>query len=150
MAFDRKKPEDLQRLKVEVFSDPDRVGYAEKIDNPRAILRRLNIPSRNPTGATLKKPIETITARDVGGVVDPAEYAALSEFDREFIKSMLYQNCDVTFKAYKSKFIRIFPAGSVSVAAMRALRIAPASRAEELFGYGTTITSRDWIDSRDS
>jgi hypothetical protein len=63
---------------------------------------------------------------------------------------MLYQPDSVTFGAYEKRFLEIFGVNSVTVSTMQDLQVEPASRAQDLFGYDTTITLKDWFAARDS
>lgn len=139
MAFDFTIT-DREKLYSEIENDPEAVGYPEFIpDNFGAILVLINDPASNPNADLQLKPVDEVTVVEVAGAINPTEYAALSEYDKEFIKSVINRPMDEVISPYKGKFIQVFPNGTTTFANLQTLREHTASRAEVLFGYGSVI-----------
>lgn len=150
MTFDRRSATDLTTLKNEVNNDPALIGYSGSVNLTRDLLALLNTPASNTTGATVNRSIDDVTVAELSAVVDSTEYAALSEYDKEWVKSLIAQPQDAALPPYKAKFLSIFGAGSdTRTAALRLLSRA-ASRAEELFGIDTVLSRHDWIAAREN
>jgi hypothetical protein len=149
MPFDRTNSADLTALKTEVNTDPQSIGYNAS-GSTQGILDLLNTASSNTTGATTTKPISDLIVAEVAAEIDPTEYSLLTGYAQEWVKSMINQNSEASLIAYKDKFLDLFGAGSATRTNVQALLSPAASRAEELFGYGTVIDRNDWITARDS
>lgn len=149
MAFDRTNPSHLLALKNEVNLDPAGMGYIPSggtID----ILNLLNLAENNVGGDTVLRPTEELDVPDIAAIISPAEYAALSEYDKEWVKMFINKPAEEMLRPYQSKFLQLFPNGSVTRTAALALRPKPASRSEVLFGVNTFISRDDWFAARDS
>lgn len=149
MAFDRNDAAQLAELKSEVTVDPVTQGY-----NPDStqggVLDLLNIAANNngPTVAT--RDIDDVTVPEVSEIIDPTEYAALTEYDKVWVNTFINQD-GAAIRPYKAKFLAIFPNGTATFAAAIALLDVPNSdRGDVLWGSPTTITSEDWFAARDS
>lgn len=150
MAFNRTDPTDLTTLKNEVNTDPNAQGYAAVIDSTGEILKLLNDPALNQGSPTINRPTEELDVPEIAGVIDGNEYAALGEYDKEWVKMFINQASDVTLKPFQSKFLEVFAIDSNTTIAALALRAKPASRAEIVFGVNTIIGREDWLAARDS
>ena len=153
MAFDRDNPTDLATLKNEVSGDPAAMDYAGKAaggQNTDDLLRMLNTASENVGGENINRPTEELDIPDLAEVIDSSEYAALSEYDKEWVKMFIDRPAAELLKPYQAKFLAIFGAGSATRTAALALRSKPATRAEVLFGVNTVISRQDWFAARDS
>ena len=146
MAFDRNNAADLAALKSEVQTDPAARGYAAVAGDTSALLKLLNEDS----GESVQIPTEDLDIPDIAAVIDATEYAALSEYDKEWVRMFINQPVEIQLKQFQTKFLAIFPQGSVTLAAVVALRDRTGSRAEKLFGAGTEINRSQWIAARDS
>lgn len=158
MSFDNTDATDLAELKSEVAVDPEALGYAAVVDETDALLSLLN----DPNDATLlPKP-----------GIDPAEVRAATTFDayndlsideQEWIRWMTGANAannGSSLRVTTDLRARLTGPDSASIwsaaerdamnAAMLALIDVPASRAEILWGYGTSISRADWFAARDS
>lgn len=148
--YDPKNQDNRTALKNEVDTDPVAIGYAPVKEITKQLLSLLNEAVNNTTSATVKIPVEELDIPDVARVVDPAEYAAITnEYDKEFVKMFIHRQLDERLEPYQVKMVEIFPANSATFAAIQALRDKPASRAEELFGVNTVISEKDWFAARD-
>ena len=74
-----------------------------------------------------------------------------TEGEQTWIKLMMEgtASLDDDIEEFRAKFISLFPAQSGTVAALAA-KIRDLSRAEVLFGEGTTLSNQDWFAARDS
>ena len=149
MAFNINNPADLLALKNEIGLDPIGQDYAAAQGGTKIILDKLNVSGQNVGGETINRPVEELDIPDIAAVIDEAEYAALSEYDKEWVKMFIARPADEVLKPYQSKFATIFAASTTLTAAL-ALRSKQASRAEVLFGVNTDISRQDWFAARDS
>lgn len=150
MAFNIKKPADLATLKAEINTDPAGMGYSAVRGETKKTLDKLNFASNNVGTDSINRPTEEIDIPDIAGVIDPVEFAALSEYDKEWVKMFINQPFDAALKPFQAKFLAIFKAGTKTRAAAMGLRSKPASRAEVLFGVNTVLTREDYFAARDS
>lgn len=150
MAFDRTDPTDLQALKTEVNDDPNLQGYSSVLGSTGELLKLLNDPTLNNGSPTINRPTEELDIPEIAAVIDEAEYAALTEYDKVWVQMFINQAADVMLKPFQSKFMEVFPVASNTTTAALALRAKPASRAEIVFGVNTVISREDWLAARDS
>lgn len=146
MPFDREDAADLAALKSEVETDPAARGYAAALANTSQLLQLINENS----GEAVQIPTEDLDIPDIAAVIDPTEYGLLSDYDKEWVKMFINQPSEVMLKPFQSKFLQIFGGGSTTRTAVLNLRDTTGSRADKLFGVGTTITRQDWLAARDS
>ena len=144
MAFNRNNQADLTALKTEVETDPAARGYAAAVD----ITALVTLLNATDTGSTINRDIENIGVADIAAIIDGGEYAALDEYNKEWVKSFINQDNSTPIRLYKDKFLSVFGAGTTTRTAAQALLSVDASRAEVLFGAGTVLSRRDWIDAR--
>lgn len=143
MAFDRENPEDLLALKNEVNIDPLGMGYAAVAGATQPTLDLLNLPANNVGGETINRPISDILVSQVSEIIGETEYAALSEYDKEWVKAFIRMPADGDMTPYVTKFLEVFPAAGVTRTAAQALLPKLASRTEILFGVNTVLTRTD-------
>lgn len=148
MAFDKNNPADLAALKTEVTTDPIGMGYAAVIEQTQPLLKLLNDADNNVGGDTAARPFDVLAMLDA---LDPTDFdaqqtaAGAANFTHTLVDLAGYED----ISPYKAKWASMFAGNSATVTALNA-QTAPLSRAEVLFGQGTTITRDDWIAARDS
>ena len=151
MAFDNTDPADLQSLQTEVNTDPTSIGYTPTPTDD--LLDQLNTFEANDagTGSTdSTRSLDDVAVSEVAEVIDEAEYAALDEYDKDWVKTLIAQPEETTLRPYKGKFLEVFPNGTTTrTNATALLTVSNSSRAEVLYGWGTVITSADWSAARD-
>ncbi len=158
MGFDNTDATDLAELKSEVEVDPTGLGYAAVIAETDALLALLN--DKNPA-TLLERP-----------GIDPAQVRSQTTFDayndlsideQEWIRWMTGANAasnGTSLKVTTDLRARLTGPDNASIwsaatrdamnAAMLAIIDVPASRAEILWGFGTSISRADWFAARDS
>ena len=145
-----RSPADLLALKTEIATDPISMGY-DSDATQIGVLDRLNDPALNIGGETISKNVEDILFADVAEAINQAEYTALNEYNKEWIKMLITRtNGSASLLDYKSKLLSIFGAGSATRINLVALLPKLATRAEILFGVNTVISRNDWITARNS
>ena len=158
MAFDRTDPTDLAELKSEVLTDPNGYGYIPE-NTDSGVLDIINM--KRPE-ITVNKP--RISAADIRSDVTYDAYDTLAIDEQEWIRWITGSNgvneesVNVTADLRQQLAGDPTPTGSIWAtahrtemnAAMSALMDVPGTRAEQLWGYGTTITRDDWFAARDS
>ena len=142
MSFDRNNNADLQALKSEVLTDPIDRGYVPN-GGDVAIMHLLN----EDIGRTVTRSIDDVKVFEVAAVIVPADYDALSDYNKEWVKMFITRPADAKLRDYRVKFQQIFT-GSDTLTAAVALLDVTGSRAEELFGFGTVISSNDIAAAR--
>jgi len=145
MAFDNTDPTDLAALKSEIATDPDGLGY---------------VAGNTAQGVALINEVLTytvsksqISADDVRSACTYDAYNNLAIDEQEWIRWMTppgIENMIVT-----SDLRTQLTDGSNSIwapsdrtamnSAMLDLIDVPGSRAQDLFGYDTSISSQDWL-----
>lgn len=148
MSFDRNDAADLLALKTEVNDDPISMGYAAVVDQTQQLLKLLNDPVNNVNGDTADR---LFTVEAMMDALDPTEYDAQQTVAGapNYVHTLVQLGDRSDISTYKAKFRSMFAANSATVVALDA-QTSPLSRAEALFGQGTTITRDDWIAARDS
>ncbi len=149
MAFDRTNPAHLALLKSEEADDPIGMGYLHD-GADQFLLNQFNFPSLNVGGESINRPTEDLDVPEIAGVIDGAEYDALSAYDKLWVGMLINRAESVKLKPFQTKFMLIFPGGSATLTAVLALRSKLASRAEVLFGVNTNIRAGGWHKARDS
>lgn len=133
-------------LKAEGVNDPLGLGYAVHFGtgNDQAIADLLNTPRQ---GATVNRTI--VPAWEVVNAVVPAEYAALTATYRDYLTFVVSATeVQLGGGGVRDGLGAVFPAQSATRANLLALLTKQASRAEQLFGFGVTITPDDIAKAR--
>jgi len=146
MAFDRGSAADLLALKTEVETDPISMGYV--LTNVTQLIKQINDPAANVGGDTVAQELNVALLLDV---VDTDDFDApqVTDGERRFIESFLNRDFNENINRWKEKIKLAFRATSGTSQAIDAL-VRPISRAEVLFGEGTSLTRDDWFAARDS
>ena len=150
MSFDRNDPANLLALKTEVNTDPIGMGYAG-VNNTAAILKLLNAPANNVGGETAAAPF-TVENMLVALVPTELDAQQTNAGAGDYINALVTaggQFGGVDIEQFKTDFRAMFAGNSATVAALDA-QTAALSRAEVLFGQGTSLSRDDWIAARDS
>jgi hypothetical protein len=162
MAFDRQNPTHLSQLKSEVNTDPDTLGY-----NPTGptheILEIINLPR---AAYTIPKPAISQAAARAATVFDAFKNLGIDEQPwltwitgsnggSEGESESLIVTADLRLQLTDAEgdgTSSIWHATNRSAmnAAMLDLIDVDGSRAQDLWGFDTIITSADWIAARDS
>ena len=135
MAFTKDDTTELTALKAELQNDPQAIGY--NVEWVGEIVQKINAKNY-----TQRKPADELTIQDVAAAINPTDYAALTEYDKEFVKQFINREQNTSLKPFRAKMLELF-GGTATITAIQAARQVPASRAEVLFGYGVTITEND-------
>lgn len=148
--FDVTDPADLLALKTEVNTDPISMGY-DANGGTKQILNLLNLPENNVGGETVG---ESFTPRLMLEILEPGDLTVGGQFtegEQAWIKLLMESSAtlDDDIELFRAKFISVFPANSATVTNLAA-RLRNLSRAEVLFGEGTSISRNDWFAARDS
>lgn len=147
-AFDR-TPANLAALKAEVENDPESRGYIAAL----AVKTEDMIDLLNEKVSTTNKPVEDLDVIEIAAVIDPAEYGALNEYNKEFVKMFINRPDNETLRPFVSKMVSMFPGGgspSATFAAIQALRSVSVSRVELITKVGVVVTRDDWIAAKGS
>lgn len=160
--FDRQDPADLLALKTEVETDPLGLGYDHTSGNTSLIVNGINEVRTSAPTFVVSKP--KISAADVRALTTYDAYNNLAIDEQEWIRWITGSNGVNEESLVVTPDLRQNLAGdptdtgsiwavgerATMNAAMLGLMDVPASRAEDLFGYGTTISDTDWTTARDS
>jgi len=126
----------------EVQTDPQGLNYAPFIPtgSDQSIADILNLRNR----AAIYR--SNITPKEILGCIIWSEYIALTQAQRDLLALMFATNTiiDASLSSVREAFSEVFSApGSVSLTNLATMAQRPGSRAEELFGVGTTISPTD-------
>ena len=169
MAFNRNSQVDLDTLKTEATNDPNGYGYAAVIEQTANLLDLFN-----QKRSTIKLDKPRVGAADIRSATSYQGYNTLTQDEQEWLRWMTGSNgfeeelvvVTADFKLQLTGSLLIsdpnYPVNNNPnnslwaasqrtdmVAAMLALIEVDSSRMEELFGFGTTISSSDWFAARD-
>ena len=158
MAFDINNPADLATLKNEVLTDPEGYGY----DPASTYDGVLNIINEKRASITVSKPY--ISPSDVVADTYYEAYNGLAIDEQEWLRWITSGgSSEETLKVTADLREQLTGATGGGTQSMWAVGDRPAmeqamldlididcSRAEEIFGYGTTISRNDWIAARAS
>lgn len=134
---------DLDSLKIELDSDPEGLGLTA-MDNPTASEKL------NELNASFTVPRGTVNGQELQMAVDGAEYIALSAERQRGWGALISAGdgqVDVNNPAVVAQATVIWGAG-VTLTALAALQNRTASRAEDLFGAGVSVSYRDVAKAR--
>jgi len=150
MSFDVNDAADLLALKTEVNDDPISMGYASVVDITQQLLKLLNDPANNVNSDVADR---VFTAESMMDALDPTDYDAQQTVagTPDYVHTLVEMggSAGIDISTYKAKFRSMFAVNSGTVVALDA-QTSPLSRAEVLFGQGTTLTRNDWIAARSS
>jgi hypothetical protein len=149
MSFDRNDPADLAALKAEATNDPEGIGYTVLTDgNTTKFIEEINTKS-----FTVGKP--KISSADVRSATTYDAYNNLAIDEQEWLVWMTGSNgfneenvkvtADLRAKLTTDSTFWAVGDRDAMQAAMLALMDVPGSRAEVLWGYGTSISREDWL-----
>lgn len=154
MAFDASNPTHLQELKAEVSLDPLALGYAAVLADTAALLALLN--DKNPA-YIVSKP--KISAAEVRAAVTYDAYNSLAIDEQEWLRWITGSNGvneeslvvtpDLRSQLTSSSTFWAASSRTEMQAAMLAIIDVPGSRAEVLWGFGSTISRAAWFTARD-
>jgi len=156
MSFDRNDPDDLLALKTEINTDPLGLGY--DTDGNSAVLVGV-INETNPAFIVSKPKISSAAVRSAttfdaydGVLADAQEWLRWMTGSNGFEEENLIVTPDLRTQLTGPGSVSIWAAGETVEmnAAMLALIDIPGSRAEILWGFGTSISEQDWYAARDS
>lgn len=147
MSFNRNDPADLAALKAEATNDPQAIGYTVIQDgNTNKFIEEINAKNY-----TVQKP--RISSSDVRAAVTYAAYNNLAIDEQEWIRWIapgstdedILVTDDIIEQLTNSSTFWAAGDRTAMQAAMSALINVPGSRAEVLWGYGTSISREDWL-----
>lgn len=130
-------PANYQSLRTELDTDPLGLGYSGKTDQQIADLL-------NQVRATIDRDIGVIPAWRLVGAINPDEWAALSNQEKQRLALFVSAgDIDTQSANIRSALAAMFTAGAspLTRAAMAALQTRKGSRAEQLFG--SSVTAQD-------
>lgn len=133
---------DYSALKSELATDPVPMGYAGQTDT--AILILIN-------GTTRTMPRGAVDAQVIVDALNPAEFASMADLQlQEFNMITSTGRVDVGNANVQGQLSRLFTLAAFPItrAAIILLATRPASRAEQLFGTGTTVAGDDLLTAR--
>lgn len=156
MTFDRNNTVDLLTLQTEVNTDPNGYGYDGTITQA-GVLDPINLKRD-----TITVSLPTINTKDIIGAIYFEAYNNISIDEQEWIRWITNSAESLNMTQDLRDRLTGVLGGSVTgdsiwAAAdddimepiMLALIDVDGSRAEELFGQGTSISRDDWIAARD-
>lgn len=128
-------------LATEINTDPQALGYAPFVaaGNDVAIADALNL-----VRASIDIDRDTIEAYEVIDATVPAEWTALNAAEKQRYQTITGAGkINVKNANVRSSFLAMFAAGTTTRANLAALQSRDGSRAEQLFGAGTSISITD-------
>lgn len=137
MAIDR------AALKSEITTDPAALGYAALVaaGDDAGVAAALNLARAGTAYQQYRGPLP---AYQVVNATDPADWAALTAQEKQRYQTLTGAGqVDTSNANLRAMFSAMFPAGSTTRANLTNLALRQGSRAEVLFGPGTTITHAD-------
>jgi hypothetical protein len=158
MSFDRNDPADLLALKTEVNTDPNALGYVPE-NTQSGVLDIINpadplTPLRKPKVSAALLRTEITHDAYINLVADEQEWirwiTGSNGFEEENIIVTDDFNLQLTGAGDPNASFWHATNRDEMVNKMIAIINVPASRAENLFGFGTVISSADWVAARDS
>lgn len=154
MAFDRTNPTHLAELKAEVANDPNGYGYNEL--DTASIITNINLTraaitvSKPKISAAMVRSTTTYEAYD-GLAIDEQEWLRWMTGSNGFEEENLLVTPDFRARLTGDGGSSIWAVASRTEMqdAMLALIDIDGSRAEQLWGFGTSISEQDWFAARD-
>lgn len=154
MAFDRTNPADLQALQTEVNTDPIGMGYVPS-STKSGVLDPINTPADNVGGETTGADLTQRLLMDAI-LAAPTEFSPGGQFsdgEHSAIVAVVTMNLEEFgetqgIEEWRAR-IRTALTGAPGIIAALDAQSRALSRAEVLFGEGTTISQQDWFSARD-
>ncbi len=160
MAFDRTNPDDLLALKNEANNDPN--GYGYDVADTNSILSNINLKR---AGITVSKP--KISSAAIRSLTTYEAFDGLQIPEQDWLRWITGSNGFEEETLIVTQDLRDRLTGALGGSqsgdsiwaasdddAMEPIMLGlidvEGSRAEELWGYGTTISKDDWRAARDS
>ena len=134
--FDNKDPADITALNSEIYVNP--ISMAYDFTETQYMLDQLNLGENNVGGETTT---EVLTVETLYDSFTLAEYDNLKTNDRFWVDAVLNRDFEVEIEFLRVKLASIFTGMDVE---QRVL-----SRGEVLFGVGSTIDKKGYLDARD-
>ncbi len=131
---------DPAALLTELQIDPKGLGYrSQTTDGIVALLNTVGLSHETCANTAATMP-EVLMAVDLG------EWGKLTQPQRDYLTVVAQlPSVDLTNPAVEAKVGAIFPANGPTQQALNTLKTRPCSRAEALWGPGTTATAADVI-----
>jgi len=155
MAFDRTDPTDLAALKSEVNTDPDGLGYdtatTAGVVDVINLLRSAYTQQKPKVSSAELRSATTYDAYD-GLAIDEQEWLRWITGSNGFEEENIPVSADLRHRLLGDGGNSIWAVADRTEmeAAMTLVFSRDGSRAEDLFGIGTTISEADWFAARDS
>ena len=148
MAFDRTDPADLLALKTEYTDDPIGMGYAGAGTATVKIIGLFN----DPESIVGLETIGSLSVREFLLLADPSEISAQQVSPKIVYAEMLMNGSglDADISEFLPNLQLVFATQAANTLAGLNSAIRTMSRAEVLFGAGTSISRDDWYAARDS
>lgn len=141
-AYDPLTPAQVAQLKSELATDPQALGYAAAFaagdhGTPASLINLVR------AGAAYQVDRELIPAHMLFASVDATEFAALTTLQLTQLSAILASGqIDLSKANIRTMLSAIFPSGGPTRTALIALAKRQGSRAEVLFGPGTTLSNQ--------
>ena len=127
------------QLTAEIQNDPAGLGYAaffDAADEDQQIAGLLN-----QVRGTISVFLPNVSPSAVAAALVKADWDALAAGDKQLFASLLaVQSFDLTSASLRLLFGALFPAGSTTRANLLAIASRNGSRAEQLWGTGTSVS----------
>lgn len=139
-AYDPANATQVAALKAELTNDPSALGYAASLTDgdhgtPTTLLNQVR------AGAPYQVDRETVPTYILFASVDATEFAALTQLQLLQLSAILSaQQVDLSKASIRTMLGAIFPVSGPTRTALIALAKRQGSRAEVLFGMGTTLS----------
>ena len=130
-------------LKTEIQQDPKAMGLAPLVaaGNDQGVADLLNSATGSGTGTTFRNNIQ---AKEIINAIVASDFANLTALQLAQLQAITAQGIlDATSANARTIFLNIFAGMTNTVTALTALASRLASRAEVLFGAGTTLAAAD-------
>ena len=158
MSFNRNDPADLAALKAEATNDPQGIGYTVLTDgNATKFIDEISAKNYTVEKPKISSALvrSTCTYEAFDGLLGPEQgwltwMTGSNGFDEENLVVTADVRQNLAGDPTANDAIWAASDRNAMNAAMLALINVSGSRAEVLFGYGTTLTINDWVASRDS
>ena len=134
----------LAILKTELDTDPNSLGYAAANNSECAALLNA-VDAANPID------VSVVDGQELSKAVVISEYTVLSAAERDGWTTILAAGngqVDINDARVVAQIAAIWGAGTATRANLLALKIRDGSRAETVFGVGSSVTAQDVAEAR--